>query len=68
MAQDEDTLLNDITRTVSVAVLIYLIALVMGASFGALGLGFSGSPLFGILIPMGIVFVAFTLYYYWEYE
>jgi len=66
MTPDENSLLNEVTRTISVAVLIYLTALVMGASFGALGL--SVNPLFGILIPMGIVFVAFTLYYYGEYE
>ena len=68
MTSNEDSVLNGVMRTVSVAVLIYLTALVMGASFGAFGLNFSINPLFGIFIPMGIVFVAFTLYYYREYE
>ena len=66
MTPNEDTLINEVTRTISVAVLIYLTGIVTAASISALGFGIN--PLFGIFIPMGIVFVAFTLYHYREYE
>ena len=68
MSPDDDSVINELTNTVSVAVLIYLIGIVIFAGSSTLGLRFSVNPLFGILIPMGIVFVAFTLYYYREYE
>ena len=68
MSSDENSLLNGVTKTISVAILIYLTGIVTFAGFDALGLRFSVGPLFGIFIPMGIVFVVFTLYYYKEYE
>jgi len=68
MSQNENSVLDEVTNTISVAILIYLTAFVTFAGLDALGLDFSINPVFGIFIPMGIVFVAFTLYYYREYE
>jgi len=68
MTQREDSLLTELRDTITVAILIYLTGLVTYASADALGLSFSISPPFSILLPMGIVFVAFTLYYYAQYE
>jgi len=68
MTQSEDSLLNEIRDTITVAILIYLTGLVIFTSFDALGLSFSISPPFSILLPMGVVYIAFSLYYYRVYE
>jgi hypothetical protein len=68
MTRNEDSLLNEITNTISVAVLIYLTVLVIFASLDVLGLDFGISPPFSILLPMGVVYIAFTLYYYKQCE
>jgi len=68
MTQNEDSLLDEVMNTISVAILIYLTGLVTYASLDALGLRFRLSPPFSILLPMGVVYIAFTLYYYKQYE
>jgi len=62
------SLLDEVTNTISVAILIYLVAVVLFASFDALGVDVSINPLFGILLPMGLVYIAFTYYHYETYE
>jgi len=66
MSSPDDSVIREITSTVGVAGLIYVTTFVFLVGLSILDL--SIGPVFGFLIPMGIVFVAFTIHYYRKYE
>ena len=66
MTLSDDSLIREITSTVGVAGLIYATTFVFLVSLDFLGLNIH--PVLGFLIPMGIVFSAFTIHYYRECE